>query len=60
MKDAISSANSIPVKQFDQEGHLIAEFPSITTAAKLTGFWGIGKCCKGRRKSAGGYVWRYS
>ena len=59
MKDAISSARSKPVQQFDLEGHFIAEFPSITTAAKLTGFGGICKCCRGKQKQAGGYVWKY-
>lgn len=37
-------------------------FLSLTDAAEFVGLSstsGIAKCCKGKRRSAGGYLWRY-
>lgn len=43
-------------------GKLLAIFPSIQEAERQIGIAhsSIVACCKGRLKSAGGYVWRYS
>ena len=40
---------------------LLATFPSTHEAKRVTGInqGHISSCCIGRRKSAGGYVWRY-
>lgn len=48
------------VGQYDQNGNLIAVFPSVTEAEKAvpTGRH-IGAVCKGKRKTAGGYIWKY-
>ena len=50
------------VKQFDRKHNLIQEYDSISKAAEVTGFLSnhIGQVCRGERKLAGGYVWRYS
>ena len=42
-------------------GELLATFPSTHEAERVTGIAqsSISKCCKGKRKYAGGYVWRY-
>lgn len=64
----ISEANvnnpkkSKPVQQFDKHGKLIATFPSIIEASRQTEIsdGSICQCCNGRRKSAGGFVWRYA
>ena len=41
---------------------LILEFPSIREAGRSTGIphQSIYKCCKGKYKSAGGFVWHYA
>ena len=52
---------SKPVLQFSKEGKLIAEYPSIMEAERQTGCNNqhICACCKGKRKSVGGYIWKY-
>ena len=49
------------VLQFSKDGEFIAEYPSIKEAERQTGCnkGGICNCCKGNRKSAGGYIWKY-
>lgn len=49
------------VAQLTKDGLFIKEFVNITEAAKETGAirQHISKCCKGERKSTGGYSWRY-
>lgn len=51
-----------PVNQHSKNGELIATFGSILEASKVTGTQStcITRCCKGIRKTAGGYVWTYS
>lgn len=51
------------VQMFDKStGDLLATFPSINEAERQTGIpdGNICFCCSGRRKSAGGYRWRYA
>lgn len=45
-----------------QTGELLATFPSTNEAWRVTGiaYQNISSCCNGKRKSAGGYVWKYS
>ena len=49
------------VAQIDMCGSIIAEYPSLDEAMKATGVCtsGISKCCKNKRKTAGGYKWEY-
>ena len=51
-----------PVVAYDKEGSIVGEFSSLKDADKATGvdFRNIQACCKGRKKTAGGYVWKYS
>lgn len=51
-----------PVQQFTPSGVAIKEYPSRKAAAKETGISksGISACCRGQRKTAGGYCWRYA
>ena len=51
-----------PVLQFSKDGKLIAEYLSLNEAERQTGCYhtNIRKCCKGKRKTCGGYVWRYA
>ena len=50
-----------PVLQYDRNDNFIAEYISQQEAWRQTGVNGssIGKCCKGYRKTIGGYKWKY-
>lgn len=52
---------SKPVLQYDKNGIFVKEYPSIMDAERNTGVnhQHIGKVCKGKLKSARGYVWKY-
>lgn len=50
----------IAVDQFDLDGNYIATFPSMNAASKVARADAIGYVCKGLRKQAGGYLWKYS
>lgn len=49
------------VAQYDKTGKLIKIYPSIREAERETNITNqhIIRVCKGRRKSTGGYVWKY-
>ena len=59
-KERVTKANSRAVIQYTNSGKYVNEFPSAMEAMRTTGIkqGGISKCCKGERKSAGGYIWR--
>lgn len=46
--------------QYGVNGKKIAEFNSIKEATNITKIHHISASCKGKRVSAGGYLWRYS
>ena len=50
------------VQMLDRQGNLLATFPSTHEAERATGIYHghISKCCLGKYKSAGGYIWRYT
>ena len=52
---------SKPVLQYDKNGIFVKEYPSIMDAERNTGVkhQDIGNVCKGKLKSAGGYIWKY-
>ena len=55
------SANK-SVQMFDKStGELLATFPSTIEAERITliANQSISKCCNGKLKSAGGYIWKY-
>lgn len=60
-KAKMSESAKIPIVQIDLNGNPICKFDSILTAATETNVakQNICKCCKGIRKTAGGYVWKY-
>ena len=49
------------VFQLDADGSVITEWPSARAASEATGaeFQNIYKCCRGLRRTAGGFGWRY-
>ena len=52
---------SKPVLQFDLNDNFIKEYPSLTQVERELGFGqgNICNCCKGRCKTAYGYIWKY-
>ena len=61
-KKAIGEAQSNKVLQFTKSGEFIREWPSTREAYRQLGIAhsSICKCCNGKYKSAGGYVWKYA
>jgi group I intron endonuclease len=49
------------VSQYGLSGNWVKDFKSIKEASELNNINddGIGSCCLGKSKSAGGYIWRY-
>ena len=54
-------ASTKPILQSSQTGEVIAEYHSLTEASRQTGCNAshICTCCKGERKSSGGYICKY-
>ncbi len=50
------------ILQYSLDGEFIKEWPSATEASRALGrniIGGIGLVCKGKKKSAGGFIWKY-
>ena len=47
------------VLQYDKKNNLIMEYKSITEAVNITGIKHLVKACNGKRKTAGGFIWKY-
>lgn len=50
--------NMIPVQQYNLDGELIGEYPSISSAETITRVRHIGEVLNKQRKTAGGYLWK--
>lgn len=52
---------SKPISQYNKQNDFISNFNSAEIACKITGInkSHIRECCTGKRKSAGGYLWKY-
>lgn len=46
------------IGQYDLDNNLIKEWGSISDAEETLKIFSIGKCIQGKRRSAGGYVWK--
>ena len=55
----ISHACCKKVGQYDKNGILIATYNSIKEAESIVGVRHVGCCCSGKRKTAGGFTWKY-
>lgn len=51
--------NSKAVIQYDKNHTMLNTFDSATDAERKTGIYHVTECCKGKRKTAGGYIWEY-
>lgn len=60
-KGKSSNRKGKPVNQFSLDGKLISTYKSIKEAAVHNNIdkCNIGSVCKGIRKSAGGFIWKY-
>lgn len=47
------------VNQFTLEGAFIKQYSSIRIAMKQSGLKNIHSCCRGKKVSAGGFIWKY-
>lgn len=58
---ALAEQNKRKVRQYDLSGNLIKDWVGVKDIQKATGIGesNIRRCCYGRGKSAGGYVWQY-
>lgn len=58
----VSRVNSKAVLQFSLEGTLLATYQSATEAAKKLNTWQgiISDACRGKQKTAYGFVWKYA
>ena len=59
--ERMAKAHKKPILQYNKNENLLNEYPSIIDASKNTGINAGDICsvCKGKKKYAGGYVWRY-
>lgn len=56
-----NNKRSIPVAQYDKNMRLIRIYPSLNEAGR-SGYRAeeICKCCKGKAKTTGGFIWKYA
>lgn len=61
LKDTRNLSQCVRVGKFSLDGGLLEEFDSLKKAELSTGvpFPNISKVCKGVRKHAGGFIWKY-
>ena len=62
ISDAMKGVNAKKILQFTKSGELIKDWQSAYEAAHNLGIAqsSICSCCNGKRKYAGGYVWKYA
>lgn len=51
--------SDVPVLQYRLDGVFLKEFSSIGEAVAQTGVTNVSPCCRGVRKTAGKFIWRY-
>ena len=55
----ISERQKRPVLQYDLAGNLLNEFESVLEAKQKTGAKNISLCCNGKRKTTGGFIFKF-
>lgn len=60
--ERVAKALSIPILQFTKKGEFIRRWDSTMDVKRELGFChsDISRCCKGKLKTCGGYVWGYA
>lgn len=61
-RESLKKKLSKTVLQYDKEMNLIAEYPSISEASRITSVncANISECCRNKRNTAGDYIWRFA
>jgi hypothetical protein len=61
-KFGTNNPKSKPVSQYDKTNNKICEFANAREAQRITGinYKHISSCCLGKRKTHGGYIWKYN
>lgn len=62
VRKILSDAHKMPVDMYTKGGEFVRSFSCAAEGAQFVGLktsGDISKCCSGKRKSAGGYAWRY-
>ena len=59
-KPQISKYSKKKINKYSLDGEFIETYNSIAEAQRIYGKIDIGSCCKGRNKTAGGFIWKYS
>ena len=52
--------HDIPIYQYDLDGNFIKRYKNYSEAFKIYHNSSISSCCKGKRKTASGYIWSYN
>jgi group I intron endonuclease len=55
-----TTKKAIPVSMYTNDGIFIKSFKTVKEAKSETGACDISSCCKGKRGSSKGYIWKYS
>jgi len=56
----MNKIHNLKVKQYSIDGNIINIFNNVTEASKIySNYNSIISCCKGRYKTAGGFIWRF-
>jgi len=58
--NGINTKQSNTVVQYDLQMNKVSEYNSRNEAMRKTGILHISDVCNGNRKTAGGYIWKYS
>ena len=60
-KNGKDNSTLIQIVQYDLQDNLLAEFDSLSEAERKTGIHhqNVGACCRGKRKTAGGFKWKF-
>ena len=60
--NGVNNKRSYSVQQFSLNNEFIKEYYSMRQASRETSIYDtdIGRCCSGRFKTAGGFIWRYT
>ena len=61
LKGRFNGSLAKAVLQYDKSGNLVREWPSAREVQRQTGFAQshISECCRGKYKSAHGYIWKF-
>lgn len=60
-KERLAKSRMKKIKQYELNGDFVREWESIDMAERELSIDGscISRCCKGKSKTAGGFIWRY-